>query len=385
MDELSPDQIQLNRRMKMAEVLRQQSMQQDPQQTAGGYVIPFNPLQGAAKLLNAYSANKIESETDTQRKQMEQERSRKIADALKNYGKVNEVSSEMNDMSGGIPSQGMYNYQTQTRDANPQEQMQQDYQLSQLDPAFAKVIESRNTREDTQQARLDQIRLQKELAAMQLKAGQNPYYQFLPTATGYVAANARSGQAEGLFGKDGKPIIPAQFDVPLQGALAGSKAQGSETGKGMGESVVKLAEIESMMPRLGALTQELSALGKNATYTIAGQAADSARRQAGLPVGESAIARKEYISKVDNEVMPLLRQTFGAAFTEREGASLRATLGDPDVSPAEKDAVLKSFIESKLGQIQSLQRRTGASQTAPAMQAPSDIHSQADAILRGGK
>ena len=97
-------------------------------------------------------------------------------------------------------------------------------------------------------------------------------------------------------------------------------------------------------------------LGKVATFTTAGKARDATRRQLGLDVGVGAIARKEYISKVDNEILPLLRQTFGAAFTEREGTSLKATLGDPDASPQEKDAVLKSFIATKQSQIETLKR-----------------------------
>jgi len=360
------DQTQLDRRIKMAEMLRQQSMQSDQQQMAGGYVLPYNPLQGAAKLLNAYSANKIETETDKQRKEMVQQKNQKIADALKNYGKVNEVSTEVGDMSNRDPSQGIYNYKQTSRAATPQEQMQQDYQLSQLDPAFSKVLESRAAREDAQQARLDQLRAQQELRKDAAQNAAQPYYQPLQTAQGVYAFNSRTGRAEPV-GTSGAQLVGAQFDPTLQGKLSGAKAHGSETGKGTGEAVVKLEDINSMMPRLDSLTKELSGLGKKATYTAVGQVADAARRQAGLPVGESAIARKEYISKVDNEVLPLLRQTFGAAFTEREGEALRATLGDPNASPEEKDAVLKSFIETKRGQIQSLERRTGASPTAPAM------------------
>ena len=104
---------------------------------------------------------------------------------------------------------------------------------------------------------------------------------------------------------------------------------------------------------------ELSDLGKKATFTKSGQAVNAARRQLGLGVNEGGIARADYISKIDNEILPLLRQTFGAQFTENEGKSLRATLGDPDVSPKEKDAVLRSFISAKIGAIESLSRKTG--------------------------
>lgn len=162
----------------------------------------------------------------------------------------------------------------------------------------------------------------------------------------------------------GTQIQGAQYSPNLQGQIAGARAIGSETGKATGEAVTGLKDIQSQMPNLEKLATDLSELGKKATYTKTGQAVDITKRQLGMDVGTGAIARKEYISKVDNEVLPLLRQTFGAAFTMKEGESLRATLGDPDASPAEKDAVLRSFIQTKKAQVESLKRRTGEQPTA---------------------
>ena len=79
---------------------------------------------------------------------------------------------------------------------------------------------------------------------------------------------------------------------------------------------------------------------------------------------EGALARAEYIAKVDNEILPLLRETFGAQFTQKEGESLKVTLGDPDKSPEEKDAVLRSFIKTKREQVKTLQRRTATASAA---------------------
>lgn len=164
---------------------------------------------------------------------------------------------------------------------------------------------------------------------------------------------------------DGSQIQGAQYSPDLQGQIAGAKASGKETGQATGEATARLQDMEATMPRLEVVVSELSNLGKKATYTMAGQGADAVRRQFGMNVGEGAVARKEYLSKVDNEILPLLRQTFGAQFTQKEGESLKATLGDPNASPEEKDAVLKSFIETKYGQIKGLRSRTGAQPTAP--------------------
>jgi len=154
-------------------------------------------------------------------------------------------------------------------------------------------------------------------------------------------------------------IQGAQYSPGLQGDISGAKAFSGQTGKAAGEATAGLSDMESQLPHLEQLVTELSALGKKATYTKAGQAADIIRRQSGMNVGEGAIARKEYITRVDNEILPLLRQTFGAQFTQKEGEALKATLGDPDASPQEKDAVLKSFIQTKIAQVATTRRRIG--------------------------
>ena len=84
-----------------------------------------------------------------------------------------------------------------------------------------------------------------------------------------------------------------------------------------------------------------------------------------MKVGEGATARVEYMKKVDNEVLPLLRQTFGAQFTLQEGRDLRTTLGDPDLSPAEKDAALIAFIDAQRAKIETAKRRVATPAAAP--------------------
>ena len=186
-----------------------------------------------------------------------------------------------------------------------------------------------------------------------------PYFTPVQTAQGVMAFNARTGRMEPVA-VSGAPVIGSASDPRLQGEIAGAKSTGKETGKAFGEAEASLADMEATMPRLQTVVGELRTLGNKATYTMVGQGVNTARRQAGMGVGEGAVARKEYISKVDNEILPLLRQTFGAQFTQKEGESLKATLGDPNASPEEKNAVLASFIETKKGQIEALKRRTNA-------------------------
>jgi hypothetical protein len=176
----------------------------------------------------------------------------------------------------------------------------------------------------------------------------------------------------------GKPLMKTDtgtqiiYSDPISGQVvkvepkdvAGAAREGAR-GKDEGEARALLDSMISKMPGLESVVKELDGLSTKATHTFTGQAVDFAGRQLNLPPREAAVARQRYISMVDNQVLPMLRDTFGAAFTVKEGETLRATLGNPDLSPQEKQAVLKSFIEQKRRDIEGLQRRAGPQQSAP--------------------
>lgn len=143
------------------------------------------------------------------------------------------------------------------------------------------------------------------------------------------------------------------------GQIKQQEAQSQEVGKRLGEAQGTLTFLDANMPKLEDVTNRLGQLADTATYTMAGRGADFLNRELNRTPRQGAVDRAEYIATVDNEVLPLLRDTFGAAFTVKEGESLRATLGDANKSPAEKDAVLKAFINQKKAQVQALQRQTG--------------------------
>ena len=133
-----------------------------------------------------------------------------------------------------------------------------------------------------------------------------------------------------------------------------ARAFGGATGKEGARLDNELAEMTRNLPMLENTVERLTVLSDQASYTGAGQLANLFRRQLGLDVGEGAIARAEYDSVVNNQILPLLRITFGAAFTETEGDKLKATLGDINASPAEKKAVLRAFINQKRAQLKSM-------------------------------
>lgn len=135
-------------------------------------------------------------------------------------------------------------------------------------------------------------------------------------------------------------------------------------GKDRGEARALYESMTSKMPGLRSVVDRLDTLAEQATYTAAGRTWDEARKQFGSDPRAAAVARAEYEAIIDNQILPLLRDTFGAQFTVIEGERLRSTLGDPNKSPTEKKAVLKAFIEQKERDIEALARRTG--QAAPA-------------------
>lgn len=132
---------------------------------------------------------------------------------------------------------------------------------------------------------------------------------------------------------------------------------GRVAGQSDAESAALAESVSSKLPGLRTVIDQLTALSDTATYTVSGQAMDAVKRELGLDVGQGAIDRATYIAIVDNQVLPLLRDTFGAAFTQKEGESLRATLGDPNKSPAEKKAILNAFITQKERDIAAMQSR----------------------------
>lgn len=148
-------------------------------------------------------------------------------------------------------------------------------------------------------------------------------------------------------------------DLEFKPQIAESTNRAQTIGTAQGEAENLLADMEANLPNLENVVKDLSALGKTATYGLLGRAEDAIQRQLGMDVGQDAIDRKAYVSKVNNEILPLLKQTFGAAFTVAEGDSLRETLGDVNASPEEKDAVLRQFIDNKRASIETQMRRTG--------------------------
>ena len=111
-------------------------------------------------------------------------------------------------------------------------------------------------------------------------------------------------------------------------------------------------------PQLEANVNRLRELAPKATFTEAGKLRDYVAKQFGETT-DGAKARAELESIVNNAVLPLLKQTFGAAFTAEEGIRLQKTLANPDATDEEKIAELDTFIKQKMADIETKERKLG--------------------------
>lgn len=155
----------------------------------------------------------------------------------------------------------------------------------------------------------------------------------------------------------------AKSELENQETLSLAEAErikSEDAAKAYSAAMVDLDEYQAFLPRLQEVVTKLKRLGETASYTLFDQGVDFYKEQTKQDPSQGRIDREGYISTVANEVLPLLRKTFGAAFTAAEGESLKVTLGDPDTSSKVKNAALDSFIEQKIGQI-----KTRAIQTMP--------------------
>ena len=141
--------------------------------------------------------------------------------------------------------------------------------------------------------------------------------------------------------------------INLEGELIAKVKQAEALAKAKGETFTDLAKLESALPFVLESVSELKSLAPIATNTVGGKVWDYAVKQSGFGSTEGANARTGFQSIVSNQILPLLKSTFGAAFTETEGAKLEATLGDVDATPEQKIIALDAYIAQQYRNIKS--------------------------------
>ena len=165
-----------------------------------------------------------------------------------------------------------------------------------------------------------------------------------------------TGKATGEA-KSAPLIAKAKSDIATAVTLA------TKAATERGENITDVARLEASLPELTKVTDRLKSLSKVATFTTTGKVLDAAAKEFGFAT-EGGTARSRYGAIVSNQVLPLLKQTFGSAFTVQEEEKLRATMGDIESTPEAKQAELDEFINAKVRSIQSKKRQI--EQSAPA-------------------
>ena len=155
--------------------------------------------------------------------------------------------------------------------------------------------------------------------------------------------------------QEAKLNVERDIKPQIESAITQARADA----KAAGENLTDLRRLRAALPGLQQVVSQLRELTPVASATVSERAFDQVARQLGFGATEGATARAKYIAIIDNELLPLLRQTFGAAFTEKEGERLKITLGDPNATAAEKNAQLDAFIEAKVREIETKEREAG--------------------------
>jgi len=161
-------------------------------------------------------------------------------------------------------------------------------------------------------------------------------------------------------GKGQAKVAPLVAEAKATIATAVTLATKAATARG--EALSDLRKAEAGMPGIIQVVDKLKELAPLATSTIAGKVFDFAVKESGFGATKGGTARSTYQAVVSNQVLPLLKQTFGAAMTEGEGLRLTATLGDPDAPVETKMAQLDAFLASQQRQIENLNRETDETQ-----------------------
>jgi len=213
----------------------------------------------------------------------------------------------------------------------------------------------------------------------------------LVTSTGETISQKRAEEVAAIKKKKEAEIIAAaeagaetaplvaktEAFIDTQVALAQKEADAR------GEALTELSRSKAALPGLRDTVAQLKELAPIATSTLGGRVFDTVIKEAGFGSTEGANARAKFISIVNNQVLPLLKPTFGAAFTEREGETLKATMGDPNATPAQKIEQLNAFIDQKVRDIETSQREVDQTSipAAPGQQAVPQAAAQPAALF----
>lgn len=189
--------------------------------------------------------------------------------------------------------------------------------------------------------------------------------RLLPGATGSAAQTITELGTADVVAQTEETLAAGREEGRLQAqqellpAIRGAIRQAEKESTDRGETFTDLARAKAALPGLKEVTNKLKLLADVATVTLVGRSFDFLTRELGFGANKGATARSTMRAIVDNQVLPLLRDTFGAAFTKEEGDSLRNTLLDQNTAPEQMKATLDAFIDQKVRNIETKEAELG--------------------------
>lgn len=173
--------------------------------------------------------------------------------------------------------------------------------------------------------------------------------------TGRNMANIESGFDANFQTQSGSNASDLAYKPQIQQAQNEAGVLGTREG----ESKADFAEFAAAVPALEKTVNKLWDVADMASANLSGRALDVVQRELGFDPGNDAQAREYYTNTVRTEILPILKQTFGAQFTEKEGQWLLSTLGDINKAPNEKRAALQARVDSWRNMYDTMARRAG--------------------------
>lgn len=204
-------------------------------------------------------------------------------------------------------------------------------------------------------------------SARRIKLGLDP--RATGSASQTIAATGTSQQvaeSEAIIAGE-KEAAKLESQLKFKPKIVSSVKKAEALAKAEGETFTDLKRARAALPGLKETIGKLRDLAPIASSTLAAKIFDGAVKQTGFGATKGATARAKFIAIINNQVLPLLKPTFGAAFTVQEGESLKHTLGDPDSTPEEKMAQLDAFIEQKIRDIERLENESQEVSLSPVV------------------
>lgn len=311
---MTPEEIELEQRRKLAEALMARSQERMPTgQMVGRVFVGTNPLQYLAQGLKGYAARKDIEGVGQERKALGEKQNAALIEGLRGFqqkmtGTPEKVApyqapsfddADAATMQGNqtvtpaVPADPRAAYAGLIGSQVPMLQQMGVQGMGQLPQIEAQKIERDENRkfraeesERSRVARVDQLNLQhqqrmdyldsqnasqqerdkerqrheielKKLVSAVGKNASQPYFQPVQTAQGVMAFNARTGKIEPVALPGGAPVIGAAADPALQGSIAGAKAGAQVESKAKATAKVEAPQVISQGEEAIKLVDEL--------------------------------------------------------------------------------------------------------------------------------